>query len=175
VGVSLKDKKVFDMAKVQQSDLTCDRCGESVNREETFCRSCGTVFSDQLRCSVHHSVEAAGVCVICSKPFCKTCGGDTNKIFLCDPHFAEYEVHEGMARVFGCTDNVQAQFVTTCLEQAGLHPFLYSRMSNPGADLVAIIGPRNFGRHPIVELKVLLPFSEVLNAKKTLSELDLDK
>ena len=163
------------MAQAPQSELTCDRCGQSVTQEDVFCRSCGALFSDQLRCSVHHSVEAAGVCVICSKPFCEKCGGDTNKIFLCDPHFAEYEIHEGMARVFGCTDNVQAQFVTTCLEQAGFHPFLYSRMFNPGADLVAIIGPRNFGRHPIVELKVLLPFSEVLKAKKTLGELDLNK
>jgi len=115
------------------------------------------------------------VCVICSTPFCKNCGGETDKIFLCDPHFAEYETHEGMARVFGCTDNVQAQFVTSCLEQAGYHPFLYSRMFNPGADLVTLTAPRNFGRHPIVELKVLLPFSEVLRAKKTLGELHLNK
>jgi hypothetical protein len=163
------------MAESQDSDLTCERCGQSVAQDAVFCRSCGALFSDQPRCSVHHSVEAAGVCVICSKPFCKDCGGDVKKIFLCDSHFAEYEIYEGMARVFGCTDNVQAQFVTTCLEQAGFHPFLYSRMFNPGADLVALTGPRNFGRYPIVELKVLLPFSEVLNAKKTLSELDLNK
>jgi hypothetical protein len=158
----------------QQSDLTCERCGRAVPQQGVFCKSCGALFSDQLRCSKHHSVEAAGVCVICSKPFCKDCGGDTDKIFLCDPHFAEYEIHEGMARVFGCNDNVQAQFVTSCLEQAGFHPFLHSRMFNPGPDFVAITAPRNFGRHSIVELKVLLPFSEVLKAKKTLNELDLN-
>ena len=158
-----------------QSDLTCERCGQPVAQNDEFCRNCGALFSDQLRCSVHPSVEAAGVCVICSKPFCKTCGGDANKIFFCDPHFAEYEIHEGMARVFGCTDNVQAQFATTCLEQAGFHPFLYTRMFNPGADLVAVTGPRNFGRHPIMELKVLVPFIEVLKAKKTLKQLDLKK
>jgi hypothetical protein len=161
------------MAQSRQSDLSCRRCGQSVTQDDMFCRSCGALFSDQLRCSTHNSVEAAGVCVICSKPFCEECGGETDKIFLCDEHFAEYEITEGMARVFGCTDNVQAQFVTTCLEQAGFHPFLYSKIFNPGADLVAMMAPRNFGRYPIVELKVLLPFSEVLKAKQTLSELDL--
>jgi hypothetical protein len=74
-----------------------------------------------------------------------------------------------MARVFGSTDNVQAQFVVTTLEQAGYHPFLYSRMFNPGADLVALSRMvRNYGNHPIVEMKVLVPFSELVRAEKTL-------
>jgi hypothetical protein len=34
-------------------------------------------------------------------------------------------------------------------------------------------GIRNFGKYPIVELKVLVPFSEVLSAEKTLHELDI--
>jgi hypothetical protein len=163
------------LARPEDSDLTCDRCGQPVREADTYCRNCGALFVDYLRCSVHASVQAEGVCVICSKPFCKECGGDTDKIFLCDPHFAEYEIQEGMARVFGCTDNVQAQFVTSCLKQAGLHPFLYSKLFNPGADFVAITSPRNFGRHPIVELKVLVPFSEVLEARKRLTQLKLIK
>ena len=157
------------------SDLNCDRCGQPVAQEDEFCKNCGALFSEHLRCAVHPSVEASGVCVICSRPFCKHCGGEENRVFLCDPHFDEYEIHEGMARVFGSTDNVLAQFVETCLKQAGFHPFLYSRMFNPGADLVAISVPRNFGRHPIVELKVLLPFNEVLASKQTLDELNLKK
>jgi len=81
-----------------------------------------------------------------------------------------------MARVFGSTDNLQAKYVTTLLEQAGYHPFLYSRMFNPNADLVAI-GKivRNFGNHPIVELKVLVPLSEVLGAEKTLHKLGIQE
>jgi len=165
----------INMTQTQESDLKCGRCDQPVADDDMFCRNCGALFSDQLRCSVHNSVEAEGVCVICSKPFCKKCGSNSERVFICDPHFEEYEIHEGMARVFGCTDNVQAQFVTTCLEQAGFHPFLYSRMFNPGADLVTLLGPRNFGRYPIVELKVLLPFTEVLKAKETIKELESNK
>jgi len=163
------------MESDKSPELTCERCSQTVAGVDAFCKNCGVLFSDSLRCSVHPSVEASGVCVICSKAFCKDCGGDTDGIFLCDPHFAEYEIQEGMARVFGSTDNVLAQFVTTCLEQAGFHPFLYSRKFNPGADLVAISAPRNFGRRSIVELKVMLPFSEVLASKQTLEELELNK
>ncbi len=159
------------MNEPQQSDLTCERCNHAITEEDTFCKNCGALFSDGLLCSNHPSAEAKGVCVICSKPFCKKCGKETIGIFLCDVHWP-YEIQEGMARVFGCTDNVQAQHVTTCLEQAGYHPFLYSRDFNPGADLVSIFKiHRNYGNHPIVELKVLVPFSEVLSAEMTLKEL----
>ena len=92
---------------------------------------------------------------------------------MCDVHW-KYEFQEGMVRVLGSMDNVQAQYVTTVLEQAGYHPFLYSRMFNPGADVVSINRMvRNFGNHPIVELKVPVPFSEVLRAGKTLRKLKL--
>ena len=76
-----------------------------------------------------------------------------------------------MARVYGCIDNVQAQFITSCLEQAGHHPFLYSRRSNPGAgmlDVIKLAAIRNFGNHSIAEMKVLVPFGEVLGAEETL-------
>jgi len=163
------------MTESQQSDLTCTRCEASVTQEDTFCKNCGAIFSDGLFCSIHNSAEAKGVCVICSKPFCKSCGGENNRIFLCDTHW-EYEIQEGMARVFGCIDNVQAQYVTTCLTQAGYHPFLYSRRFNPGAGMINTwvkAGIRNYGKHPIVELKVLVPFSEVLRAEKTIQELNI--
>ena len=161
------------MKHSENADLTCGRCGHPVRGADTYCMNCGALFVDSLRCSVHPVVEAEGVCVICAKPFCKECGGESDKIFRCDAHFAEYEIQEGMARVFGSTDNVQAQYVTSCLTQAGLHPFLYSRLFNPGADLVAITGPRNFGRHPVVELKVLVPFAEALEARKRLRQMKL--
>jgi hypothetical protein len=113
------------------------------------------------------------VCVICRKRCCSKCGGDVNKIFLCDKH-SEYELHEGMARVYGTIDNVQAQFVTKCLEQAGCHPFLYSRKFNPGAGMIdswVRLGIRNYGKYPIAEMKVLVPFAEVLKAEKLVKRL----
>ncbi len=126
-------------------------------------------------CFNHGSEPAEGVCVICSKPFCRKCGSLTAGIFFCDAH-SSYEIEEGMARVFGSIDNVQAQYVTRCLEQAGYHPFLYSRYFNPGAGIVGTMtkaGIRNYGDHPIIEMKVLVPFSEVLRAEKTLRELGI--
>jgi hypothetical protein len=159
------------MSESGQSDFTCTHCGVPVAEADTFCPNCGSLFSDDLVCSNHPTVPAEGVCVICSKPFCGNCGKESNRIFLCDPHWT-YEIYEGMARVYGSTDNVQAQFVTSSLEQAGFHPFLYSRRFNPGTDIVTpgrMI--RNFGKNPIVELKVLVPFAEVAGAEKALTEL----
>jgi hypothetical protein len=112
-------------------------------------------------------MKAEGVCVICSQPFCEKCGMDVHKTFLCNKH-SELEITEGMVRVFGSTDNVRAQFAMTRLQQAGYHPFYYSRKFNPVADKVAIVGVRNFGNHPIAEQKVYVPFSEFIKAAREL-------
>lgn len=158
------------MADDQKTDLFCTHCKEPVAEEDTYCRNCGSIFSDGIFCTNHPSVEADGVCVICSKPFCKKCGEETLGVFLCDPH-SVYEIQEGMARVYGNTDNVQAQFATSCLDEAGFHPFFFSRKFNPRADIVTLTNVRNFGRHPVSEMKVMVPFSEVLSAEKTLKEM----
>ncbi len=159
----------------QQTDFVCTKCQSDASATDTFCRNCGALFSDAIFCVNHGTMTAAGVCVICSQACCKKCGGNKNGVFLCDLHW-EYEIHEGLARVFGSIDNVQAQYVTSCLEQAGYHPFLYSRRFNPGAGMIDTwvrVGIRNYGKHPIVEMKVLVPFSEVLRAEKSLTELGL--
>ena len=156
----------------EKDALTCGECGVVVKDEDTYCANCGSIFNDGVVCNTHNSTEADGVCVMCFKPFCKECGMTVNKIFFCDFH-SQYETYEGMARVYGCTDNLQAQFVTGCLEQSGLHPFLYSRRFNPGADISPIITYRLYGNHPIVELKVLGPFKELLNAEEVLRRLEL--
>jgi len=93
-------------------------------------------------------------------------------VFLCNRHCG-YEFHEGMARVFGHTDNVQVQYAAQCLEQAGFHPFVFSRRFNPGADSARLIPLRVYGQNTIAELKVLVPFSEVLEAERTLRGLSL--
>lgn len=159
----------INMKKTRHQKLTCGRCNEPVRQRDTFCVTCGGLFADGLCCVKHKTKHADGVCVICSQPFCNTCGADVNKIFLCNVH-ADYEITEKMARVFGCTDYVRTQFAMTCLKQAGYHPFLYSRLFNPTADKVAISALRNFGNHPIAEQKVLVPFPEVLNAVKELKK-----
>ena len=158
-----------------QSDYLCSDCNSPLAKEDSFCPNCGSLFSDESVCSNHSSVQARGVCVICRKPYCSECGKKSNGLFVCNEHWF-YEIVEGMARVFGTIDNLQAQFVTTCLEQAGLHPFLYSMKANPGAGMVdqwykGTI--RSIRSHPANELKVLVPFDEVTKAESTLRELNI--
>jgi hypothetical protein len=152
-----------------KSKLTCGQCGQPIQKKDIFCPSCGGIFTDELLCKKHRANPADGVCVICSTPYCSRCGSNVNKIFLCNKH-AEYEVFEGKARVFGSMDNVRAQFARTCLKQAGYHAFMYNRMYNPVADQVSITPLRNFGEHPSIEEKVLVPFSEVMGAVKELKK-----
>ena len=153
-----------------QSGAACGKCDAPVGEHDEFCASCGSLFTDSLRCSVHPSEQADGVCVICAKPYCAKCGEVTNRLFLCNVHW-RYEIYEGMARVFGSTDNVAAQYVATELEQAGFHPFLYSRRFNPNAVRAGIAGMFYFGRSRTGEMKVLVPLSEALAAESTLKEL----
>ncbi len=162
------------MTEDNTTGFACDQCGEPAGKDDTFCKNCGALFAENLVCVNHPSAPAAGVCLICSKPFCKRCGEKSQGVFLCDPH-SFYETQEGMARVYGTFDNVQAQYVTSLLEQAGFHPFFYSRIFNPGPDLVALNAPRNFGNYPPGEMKVLVPYGEVLKAEEMLRELGFIK
>lgn len=69
--------------------------------------------------------------------------------------------------MFGTIDTVQAQYVTACLENAGMRPFLFSPRANPGSGMIdgwVKGGMRNVRNHPANELKVLVPFAEVLKA-----------
>jgi hypothetical protein len=158
---------------IQQNDgLTCSDCGCKVSEKDAFCPQCGGIFIQPIYCSHHASVEAEGVCVICRSAFCKECGGTINKLSLCQVHF-RYETAEGMARVFGSEDNVQTQFVKSCLEQAGLHPFFFSRRYNPGPDMSQQFSWQLFPDYNVVELKLLVPFHEVLKAEKVLEELGM--
>jgi hypothetical protein len=149
--------------------LICNRCEEHIKKKDTYCKNCGGVFSDDLLCINHKSIKAEGVCVICAQPFCKKCGVDVLNVFLCDKH-SDLEITEGRVRIFGSTDYIRTQFVASCLKQAGCHPFHYSRIFKPQADMVAITGIRNFGNHPIEEQKIYIPFSEFINALKELKK-----
>ncbi|TAK51669.1 MAG: hypothetical protein EPO24_15685 [Bacteroidetes bacterium] len=159
------------MNPLSQSVFRCEECNETVNEKDTFCANCGAMFLENQFCALHDT-PVEGVCVICFKLCCRICGKKENGIFLCNEHWL-YEIYEGMARIWGSTDNVQAQFVVNLLEQAGFHPFLYSMRFNPGADIVSINKIYlNYGEHPICELKVLVPFREVLKAEQVLKEAD---
>ena len=134
------------MIQHPNTDLECGRCKEPVTEANWFCPHCGSLFEEKVYCANHKSVEADGVCVICANPCCNECGGFVNRVFLCDLH-CNYEIQEGMARVFGDGSYTKAQLVTQCLDQGGFHPF----------------GQRI----------VFVPFSEVLEAEKLIQELEV--
>jgi hypothetical protein len=154
-----------------KTELECSECHEAVVETDTFCPHCGSLFSDTISCKEHPGVRAEGVCVICVKPCCKLCGEITHGIFLCNEHF-QYEVVEGMARVHGTTDNVQSQYIAECLEEAGFHPFLYSRMFHPDSGEPAVAMLPNISRSSRTELKLLVPFREVIEAETFIKNLE---
>lgn len=136
------------MADDQPADFFCSRCNSAALEGDTFCKNCGSVLVDSLLCYQHSTTAAVGVCLICLKPCCEKCGGDSKFVFLCDPHWGKYEIFEGMARVFVSSNPAQAQYMTACLTEAGLHP--------------------------TEGLEMLVPCSEVLEAEKAIGELQAE-
>ena len=164
------------LADVDNSECTCDNCGNSVAENDDFCPNCGNLFAEELRCKKHYSQHAEGVCIICAEPYCSTCAGWINDIFLCADH-EEYEIYQGMARVFGSSNETLVQYAQKCLEESGLHPFLFSRKASP----ISIGGPSytlfrasgEFDGHIINELKVMVPCQEVMEAEELLRQLKI--
>lgn len=156
--------------------LTCSDCHNEVKEGDEFCPHCGSLFEDGLRCTNHSGQEADGVCIICCVPYCARCGSRVNKLFLCGNHRG-YEIYEGTARVFGISDDVMAQHVQTCLEQAGLHPLLFSRKASPisggGPDYTLFLASGEYDGHIVNEVKVMVPCQEVLKAERVLQDLEL--
>jgi len=151
----------------------CDHCDNSVDEEDEFCPHCGSLFSDDIYCINHTNVEADGVCVICCEPFCYQCSEWVNNILLCKNH-ASYEIYEGMARVYGTTDDSLAQHVQQCLEQADLHPVIFSRMKSHSraASGLSTIHHTSHG-HKLNEIKIMIPFQEVQKAEEIIKDLKL--
>jgi hypothetical protein len=165
------------MEELSENNLTCDECGQSVNADDDFCPRCGSLFIDDVFCENHSNVSAEGVCIVCSKPYCSKCGFKTSGHFLCN-HHGNYEIFEGMVRVYGVLDDLAAQYASSCLEQAGLHPVIFCRDQPKG-------GPRfvytlyeaagDFDGHVINEIKVMVPCQEVLEAEETLRSFNILK
>jgi hypothetical protein len=127
------------------SKLTCEKCGEQVEDDDASCPSCGVLFTDLLVCSQHPAQLASGVCVVCREPYCDECGEIVNHRFVCGRH-ALYDIEEGMGRVMSYRATSDPQLPSSCLEQAGLHPYTI-----PGRG-------------------IYVPLSEVLEAEKVLKE-----
>lgn len=154
----------------------CDKCDNEINASDEFCVNCGEIFLDNVFCSIHLQKEATGVCVICCQPYCDECGEILNNIFLCADH-AGYEIYQNMARIFGTNDDSIAIYAKQCLEQEGLHPFIYKRKASP----ISVGGPSyhlfrasgEFDGHIINEIKLMVPCQEVVQAEDILKKLEL--
>jgi len=160
--------------KESESIFVCSNCDHEVQESDEFCPNCGSLFIDDVTCSNHPKTEAEGVCIICVMPYCKQCGSWVGGKFLCAQH-EDYEIYEGMARVYGVSDEALAQYAANELERAGLHPFIYSRKSSPlsigGSSYTLFRASGEFDGHIINELKVMVPCQEVIEAEKILAKI----
>ena len=152
----------------------CTNCSFLADDDSDYCPRCGTLFIKNVKCENHTKNEAKGICAICGKPFCSDCCHPVNNIFLCSEH-DNYEIYEGMAKVFGTSDEIQIHFIKNCLEENSFHPFIYSKKSTPmqlGGDDKSLINFSGGGEKTINEIKLLVPCSEVLDAEKLISEIN---
>lgn len=154
----------------------CEKCNSPISDENEFCPECGEIFIDEVKCKNHPSEVSEGVCIICCEPYCNDCLGSINKIFLCKTH-SDYEIFQGMARVFGTNDEAQVRYAESCLLQEGLHPFLYFRKTSPlslgGVDYSLFNASGDFDGHIINEIKLMVPCQEVIQAEAILHDLEL--
>jgi len=163
------------MDESENNLLTCEACNNSVKEDDDFCPYCGSLFIDEIFCENHIDILADGVCIICYIPFCKKCGAKINNHFLCNQH-SNYEIYEGMAKVYGTLDNTSAQYAKTCLEQDGLHPVLFCRHSPYGGSGFAYSlfeAAGDYLGNAVTEIKVMVPCQEALKAKEVLKYIDI--
>jgi hypothetical protein len=157
------------MKEQKDEKLVCSNCECEVQLDDDFCPDCGSLFAENINCTEHQNEYAEGVCVICLQPYCGECGAYINNIFLCNDD-NDYEIYEGMARIFGSNDASQVDFMKNCLEQAELHPYVYSRKASP----IYQVSETN-DLNLITELKLMVPLQEVIKAEEIIDELNISK
>ncbi|MBS4033162.1 MAG: hypothetical protein KGZ85_01740 [Ignavibacterium sp.] len=154
--------------------ILCDYCGNETTNDSEFCIKCGSIFIDDVYCLNHSERYADGVCAICHQGYCKKCGLRVNSIFLCNEH-SDYEIYEGMARIYGSIDDSQINFLKSSIEKEGFHPFIYNRKATPmhlGGSDHSLFRSAGDSRNVIInEIKLVVPCSEVLEAKQLINDL----
>ena len=155
---------------MDKQTFRCPDCNEFVEKDDDFCPNCGTVFSEGIFCTNHPEKPAQGVCVICTDPFCAECGGTVNDIFCCNSH-ADYEMVQGHAKILGTNDLILAEFVKSCLEEQELHPKAYNRRGASRtieASMATFFRGGESAKHSVNEIKIMVPFQEVVEAERIL-------
>ena len=159
---------------MEDEPIFCSNCEAQIVSDDEYCSHCGLILLEEKKCYLHKEDEAQGTCLICLKPFCKKCGLDVNKVFLCNEHTG-YEIIEGMGRIYGSSDYLELSYYKEVLEKEGMHPFLYSRKSSPislgNVDYSLFRASGEFNGHLINEIKLMLPLGEIIEAEKILEPL----
>lgn len=153
----------------------CTNCENEVSDELDFCPFCGNLFLEEANCKNHPSQAATGACLICEEPYCDNCGGYVNEKFLCTTH-ENYEIYEGMAKVFGSNDYVHCNYIADILKQEKIDAIVYSRKVSPmhlgGTDYSLFRASGDFNGHIINEIKVMVPFADVIRAEEIIKEFE---
>lgn len=105
------------------SELTsCEHCGEEVTVDSDFCPHCGYLFegAGSVHCETHPSTEAIGLCIICRRPLCASCGTAVHDRLFCGTH-KDLVVIQDWVRVVESTDVYEAEMAKSLLENHGVH------------------------------------------------------
>ncbi|MDP2037044.1 MAG: hypothetical protein Q8L04_06645 [Ignavibacteria bacterium] len=155
-----------------ESELQCGNCELELKSDDEFCPRCGTIFDETVNCYMHESQSANGVCVICHYAFCNECGSFVNETFLCKEH-EHYEILQSLAVVATSKEAYEIESVRNTLMVNGLHPFLFSGRNIPSTYLPSTEynnqNALDLAIYGNGEIKILVPFSEVLEAENILN------
>lgn len=157
---------------MEKDDLyICDKCNNEVNEDDEFCTECGSLFEENIQCENHKENLAKGVCIICSMPYCEKCGFEVNNLFLCNKH-NNYEIYQNMVRVYGTLDDLEAQYLKSCLEKENLHPILFCKIQPKGGprfvySLFEAVGDP-WG-NIVNEIKIMVPSQEVIKSEEIIN------
>ncbi|MDP3580853.1 MAG: hypothetical protein Q8S39_02890, partial [Ignavibacteria bacterium] len=95
-----------------------------------------------------------------------------NETFLCKEH-EHYEILQSLAVIAVCKETYESEGLRNSLIGNGLHPFLFSGKNSPSVYLPAknsnTQNALDLAIYGSDEIKILVPFSEVLEAESILN------
>lgn len=146
----------------------CFNCEEIIGNKTDFCPHCGYLQVDlleddeEIMCEKHNSVEAIGICVICSKPICGDCAIERNGKLFCD-NDEHIKMAEDWAIVFTTNTEYEAEMIKANLEGGGIPCMIFSQRDH--AYFIAI------GDMAVVN--VMVPKKRFDEAEEYLKKMDL--
>ncbi len=110
----------------------CFNCEEMLVKKADFCPHCGYLQVDlleddeEIMCEKHNSVEAVGICIICSKPICGDCAVERNSKLFCD-NDEHIKMAEDWVVVFTTNTEYEAAMIKANLEGGGMPCLIFSQ------------------------------------------------